>query len=342
MKLIDLIQGNYKVISVVGMAKNAGKTVALNEIISQSAEKGIVLGITSIGRDGERRDIVTNTDKPLVYVNEGTLIATAEKLVAISDASLEILEITPVTTPLGRIVVTRVKLDGYVEIAGPSTNKDVQLISSRMLYHGADLVLVDGALDRVSSASPAITEAAVLSTGAVLSRDMNKVISETVHKVGLFKLPVLKDESIRRLAERAFEERKIIIVSEDLEITEVEVKTAINAGGTIARSLSENSLYVVLPGSLVTKTLTDFMTASDLYRQVTMVVADATKIFVESRDWLQLTRAGIRVEVVDNINLIAVTINPYSPHGYFFDPYLFKTAVASCVGDVPVFDVMGG
>ncbi len=66
MQLIDLIRENrHQVVSVVGMAKNAGKTVTLNEIINQSMESGTLLGLTSIGRDGETQDVVTCTQNRL-------------------------------------------------------------------------------------------------------------------------------------------------------------------------------------------------------------------------------------------------------------------------------------
>lgn len=38
------------------------------------------IALTSIGRDGERSDLVTNTKKPEIFVYDGTIIATAEKL----------------------------------------------------------------------------------------------------------------------------------------------------------------------------------------------------------------------------------------------------------------------
>lgn len=171
MELIDLIrESRYQVVSVVGMAKNAGKTVTLNELINQSMEHGIVLGLTSIGRDGEAQDIVTCTQKPSIYVDSGTLIATAEGLYNCSDARLEILEMTDFKTSMGTIMIAKVLSAGYVQLAGPCVNADIRAVSNRMLQYGAQLVIIDGALDRVSSASPAISDATILATGAVLSR----------------------------------------------------------------------------------------------------------------------------------------------------------------------------
>ena len=57
--MLELINGKYKTISIVGMSKNSGKTVALNHLIGKLIDEGLPIGITSIGRDGESLDIVT-------------------------------------------------------------------------------------------------------------------------------------------------------------------------------------------------------------------------------------------------------------------------------------------
>ena len=52
---------SVKTMSIVGMCKNAGKTTMLNWLLEQGKLQG-VLGLTSIGRDGESTDIVTGTE----------------------------------------------------------------------------------------------------------------------------------------------------------------------------------------------------------------------------------------------------------------------------------------
>lgn len=345
MLLIERIRQQHRIISVVGMAKNAGKTVTLNELIHQSERTGIRLGLTSIGRDGERQDLVTKTDKPRIYVHEGTLIATAQSLVDSADAGLEIHEVTKCHTPMGAIVIAVVRRPGFVEIAGPSINADILKVSNQLLKLGADLVIVDGALDRIASASPAITEGTLLATGAVLSRDMNKVIAETAHRVGLFKLPCYDVDASahREAAVQAVSNKTICLIQNDGHIEEIPLKTAIQAGTVIGRAITDETAVVILPGALVTKTLHDLILASDHVKcgRVTLVVQDATRIFVESRDWLQLSHSGLRVEVIDPIHLIAVTVNPYAPQGYYFDPVLFKEAMQAYMVETPVLDVMG-
>ena len=82
-----------KTMSIVGMCKNAGKTTMLNWLLTGGHLRG-TLGLTSIGRDGESTDVVTGTEKPGIFVREGTLIATAKDMLRLGDTTLEIMETT--------------------------------------------------------------------------------------------------------------------------------------------------------------------------------------------------------------------------------------------------------
>jgi len=339
--LIELLKDKYKTVSIVGMAKNAGKTVALNQLIIEAMEEEVVIGLTSIGRDGERQDVVTFTEKPMIYLPEGSLIATAETTFNLSEARMEILEVTDFNTSMGKVIIGRVIASGYVQIAGPCTNEDIKNVTDRMHLHGANVVVVDGALDRVSSASPAITEATLLSTGAVVSRDMDKVIDQTLHQVNLFRLKPVMDSVIREMLEGIFIERKIAVIDKEGVVEHLPIRTALNAGRKIGAALSENSRYVVVSGSLVSKTVTDIIGTTKSYKNTIIVVQDATKIFIGKRDWLYYKKLGVSIEVFNEINLLGVTANPYSPEGYYFDSKKFIGRLTSFLDGVPVLDVMG-
>ncbi|MHA1509163.1 MAG: hypothetical protein ACTSO6_10720 [Promethearchaeota archaeon] len=60
--LIEAIK-KYKVISIIGLAKNVSKTTTLNHIINLLRDM-LTIGITSIGRDGEPYDAITELPKP--------------------------------------------------------------------------------------------------------------------------------------------------------------------------------------------------------------------------------------------------------------------------------------
>ncbi len=342
MSLIQLIYPQYKIVSIVGMAKNSGKTVTLNKIIEEAIESSITLGLTSTGRDGESQDIVTKTEKPPIYAEEGTLIATATETLELGDAKIEILDITDYSTPLGNIAIGRVKESGYVQIAGPQTNKGIKAVSELMLNLGAQLVLIDGAINRVASASPSVSEGVVLATGAVLSRDMNKVIEETVHTVGLFRLPEVKDNKAELIIEELIEDGKAAIIDDQYNIKYLNIKTALNSGTTIAENITDGSKYVVLPGSLVKKTIEDIISTTDKYKKVKFIVNDGTKIFIEPKQWMLYKSKGLEVEVLETVNVILVTINPYSPEGYYFEQGEFLLKMKEYLKNILVLDVMYG
>lgn len=342
MSLIELLYPQYKTVSIVGMAKNSGKTFTLNKIIEEAIEDSITIGLTSTGRDGESQDIVTKTEKPPIYAEAGTLIATATETLELGDAKIEILDITDYSTPLGKIVIGRVKESGYLQIAGPQTNKGIKAVSKLMLDLGAQLVLIDGAINRVASASPSVSEGTILATGAVLSRDMNKVTEETAHTVGLFKLPEVNDNKAKVIMEELIEGGKAAIIDDQYNIKYLNIKTALNSGITIAQNITHNSKYVVLPGSLVKKTIDDIICTTNKFRQVKFIVNDGTKIFIEPKQWLIYKSKGLVVEALESVNVILVTVNSFSPEGYYFDQEEFLFSMKECLKDTIVLDVMYG
>ena len=341
--LIEQIRDKFKTVSIVGMSKNSGKTVTLNHLISEAIYKDIPIGITSIGRDGEGDDIVTETEKPRIYVEVGTYIATARELLSLGDANIEILKVTDYRTPMGEIIIGRVRTAGYVQIAGPKLLSETRETSELMLQLGAEFVIIDGALDRVSSADPKISEATILATGAVISRDMNKTIEETLHVVNLFGLPAVEDNKDRELIRQIMDKGEIGVIDKDGTANIIPLKTALNSGSIIGEHLSNDSKYIVISGCLVKNTIRDLTRTTLEYKNVEIVVSDGTKIFIEPRDWLKFKRQGVRVSVLEKINLIGITINPYAPQGYYFQPEEYLKTMRSYIDSVPVVDlVLGG
>ena len=94
MGLLYDLSTKYKTLSIVGMAKNAGKTTALNYLIEEAIDEGITLGVTSTGRDGESQDLVTGTEKPRVYLDQDMLVAVPSLLYDLADAGLEVIKRT--------------------------------------------------------------------------------------------------------------------------------------------------------------------------------------------------------------------------------------------------------
>jgi|LGOV01.1.fsa_nt_gb hypothetical protein len=335
MILIDQLIGKYNTISLIGMVKNAGKTTLLNELIDQAYWGKTILGLTSIGYDGEKTDSVTNTPKPTIEVFPGTLVATAQSLLNREHLRYEVLEVTDLTTVFGPIVIVRMRNHVEVELIGPRSNHGIEKVSRIMKNWGAELVLIDGALDRVSSASPALADGVFLSTGAALSRDMNQVVNQTLHRINLLRLKsVTTNLSDFKLLK---ENNQIGIMDDKGQIDVIHLKTGINAGSELKNHLKNNSKYIFFPGAVTYSTLKDVVDLT--HGKVGVVVSDGSKLFVERDNYHELLAKGLKIFVLDEINLIGVSINPFSPKGYYFDSGILKQRLMEKVKDLKVINV---
>ncbi len=340
MKLYDEVLNKYDVLSLVGMSKNAGKTTALNYLIEEAYDEDVIPGITSTGRDGEGTDLVTGTEKPKVYVYEDSIVTIPIDLFDIADAGLEILSRTNYHSTFGSILMCRVLDEGFVQVAGPTSTADQRKLSREMLELGADIILIDGAIDRRSIASPFASDAIILSTGAVLSRDMDIVVMDTMHVVELYTLPEFGSEGkekqyAEKLNAPGYCESTVIMRKDKLEIQSCQ--TGLMAGNKLDRQIDDETEFLYLPGALTTSTLEYIM--PEKLRQITFVVKDPTKIFIDRVSYRRLKKKGLKIKVLKGIKVAAITVNPYSPEGYSFGNNMLLEAMRDAAGDLPVIDV---
>jgi hypothetical protein len=125
-RLTELLAGSSR-LALVGLAKNTGKTETLAAILAEHAAAGRLIGVTSIGRDGEEHDVIdARIDKPRVRLQAGSLVASTDALLRASAVAHEQLLHTGLRTPLGEVLVARLCAQGTIEVAGPSAAADVR------------------------------------------------------------------------------------------------------------------------------------------------------------------------------------------------------------------------
>ncbi len=321
-------EAGYKSLAVCGMAKNTGKTVTLNHLISGASGRGVPLGLTSIGRDGEAYDVLTFRRKPAVVVEPGCLVATAEMCLNSGTAALSPLERTGLRTPLGTVVAARAETGGTVELAGPSRVEGLRNTVERLHRLGAELVLVDGAVDRRGPASPRVTQAFVLATGAVLAPTIDEVVRITRVRVTQLTLPVAP-AGLRSLLSPGF----VTVVAGD-GVQRIPVAAAMR-GALAGRAAGRGGIRVIVGGALTEGLLRELVT-----RGIGVVVRDATCVLMDDDLFSRFLKAGGRLEVLEPMNLAAVTVNPTSLEGPGFDAAGFHRAVREALPGVAVYDVV--
>lgn len=172
----------------MGLAKNTGKTVTLNYLL-RHLPSDVRVGVTSIGLDGESRDQVVGTEKPEIMLRAGSAFATTEKHYRERRLVAELMDVSDIPTALGRLVTARTLIEGKVIIAGPGSTEQLKRWM-RTVEKEVDLILVDGALSRMSLASPTVSEGMILATGAAYSANIDTLVRKTAYVVHLINLPL--------------------------------------------------------------------------------------------------------------------------------------------------------
>ena len=277
---------------------------------------------------------MTGTAKPEIILKEGTLFSTSEVFYARRQLLSDLLEITSERSSLGRIVTARVVRGGKVMLSGPSSAQSLSRWVQSVEKFTPDLTIVDGALSRLSSASPIISESLILTTGAAYSADLETLVRRTKFIVELVRLDVA-EENYRS----AFDGREKGVWGMDKEgnVIDFQVESSL-AIDKIKDDLTGRCEAVFVAGALTDRFL-GLISDSKRVGEIELVVSDFTKIFVSEQNWRIFLRKGGKLKVLRRSKLIAVCVNPVSPRGIVLDSDLLCRKMYEAVG-VPVYDIV--
>lgn len=325
---------NKKVISLIGMAKNVGKTTTLNYILKKQMNKKI--GLTSIGRDGELKDIAHDTPKPRIYIKKGVIIATTTLCLDLSDFTKQVLETTGFITPLGEVVIVKALSDGFVELAGPSTNEQIRKVVHLLQKHGAKLVLIDGAINRRTIANIDICDGAILCTGANYSSNIDKVIDDTASIVKLLTLPEV-DKSYKEKFSDILNKTKACLIDNNQEIKYLNLPTIVNQAKKIVDELTKDTRYLLLNGALTNDFINELHNIRNNINNLTIVVKHGVNCLFSNFD--KIRDLDISIKVLNKMDLLMISINPTSIFGYKFNEEEFTNKLKAKVM-LPIINVM--
>jgi hypothetical protein len=336
-------------LALVGLAKNTGKTVTLAALLSELAAAGRRVGVTSVGRDGEEHDVIDfRIDKPPVKLVAGSLVATTDELLRTSGIPHELLERTAIRTPLGEVLIAGLKGAGSIEVAGPSAAADARRVADAMLEHGAEQVLIDGAIDRRAASSPDVADGLVTATGAILSEDIEEVVQRTADAIALVRLAGLEEGAresvrVRELAEGQ-EAGVSLALDEQLQASPTPPRFALTAQAPeIAGFFGDGAAprWLLISGALPEAFLEGLLPViRRAGTSIKVLVSDPTRVFLSRRGPAGYAAAGIELLALNPIDLQALTVNPVAPQSHSFDSAKLRERLAEAIPGVPIFDVM--
>jgi hypothetical protein len=331
---------SYESVAIVGMTKNVGKTVSFNYLVEHFEKDAIIPGLISAGYDGERFDRLTLKDKPRIYAPKEALVATAEACFNAAEAKLELLESSKFSTPLGPVVLSRVEKAGLVELAGPGSVAALKKLTGKMFEYGSKYVLVDGAINRLASSSPLLTDGTILATGAALGPTMEDVIRKTRFRQDLLQTDGANGELLAA-AKSGLQEGSAALLHREVNgyrIETIQAAIPLLAGAQLVEKCCPDTVALVFGGALVDKNLLDVM---KIYSEPPiLIVEDATRLFITMELYYRFFKQGGRIKVINPLNLVAVTLNPTDPCGRGYDPKSFLERMAETLSPCPVFDLV--
>ncbi len=369
-KIIDyILERKLKYVAIIGLAKNAGKTVAFNNLVVEARAKGLKLALFSYGRDGEEVDAITFKKKPRIYVPPRDIFATTEQAFYVSNLNGTLLTKTGIDTLLGEVNIYQSgSKGGYVELVGINSVSRLQEME-KLLPGEVDLVLIDGALDRRSSAVPTLSEGIILATGAVIGNTEELVVSRTMAEIEKLTLPKITDPFLKERVKEVYSTGKGGIVLADGKLLTLKSTTSfgsikeiieiLNNGSPaskLERTINKGSLNkgvliedigikadkiraLILNGALVNSFIEKLFQYTNL-KNFQLFVRDGTRVFLDKSKLNLLERREIKLEVFNPINLLAVTVNPVSPYGARLSSRVIVNKLRQKLNDIPVYDVM--
>lgn len=319
-------------VAIVGMEKNTGKTETLNYIIARLKEYEHHLALTSIGIDGERRDQVTQTDKPEITLHEGVHFLTSEQHYLQKRLLASIVDVSEEETALGKLVTARALEQGKVLLSGPSTTEGLRRFLARMPQHGVQTTLVDGALSRLSLASPLVSEAMVLATGAALSINVDELVRRTKSVYQLISLRQPSEDLIEKLSGI---EQGLWAIDADGHLHDLGIRSALMIKPSNRHLLSEHGQTLYAAGAVNDKML-EYIRLTG--QQMKLIICDFTRVFAEPKSIDLFLQSGMQLESLYASSLLAVTINPLAPTGYRIESQLLRSKLEAALG-IPVYNV---
>jgi len=289
------------IVGIAGTAKNTGKTTTMSSLLDEIKRvPGLSLGLTSIGFDGEDFDNVTGLPKPRIEVWPGTIAAIAERCRDICSAALEEIIRTDIVTPLGRVVIYRVAAPGKVVLAGANNRRELRKALD-LMCDLADLIMVDGALNRIAPLVEA--DCLIFVTGAARFPEIDRLAEESRCIVEILSIPALEPRGRTAAAGSVLAQSGF-----DTFLEKCAAADSVNIQGVIAVQ------YL--------KELADLRGAGPKapLKGKRLIFEDPIKLLlagdaaqVRELLWELSAGSGIEIGVVKTCRLLAMTVNPYYP-----------------------------
>lgn len=328
--------GEEATVAFVGVAKNAGKTTALNRMVEDLDRAGRRAGLVSIGVDGESTDAILGVDKPAIYLPEGHRLAAGADALSRCSARFEYLHSLDFSTAFGRAYVVRVTDPGEVVVGGLRHREDLRRARSAILETGGgvDRVLVDGAYGRTVAADGRIADGVVLATGAIVGETPAEIVERTAMYVEAISLEAPGAEGAE-LAREALVSGRLLFEG-DGRREALTSKSVLRGLRRRRGAWPEAVERVAVPGALTDSIAEEFLHSGGRGRS--LIVTAPASVQTSHRVWRSLVEGDWDLRALHPVDLLGIAANPFDPRGGDVDRDALLGVLRSAWPGVVVYD----
>ncbi len=334
--LIDLFNikknGSY---AIVGTAKNAGKTTVLNHLLQSTKERGEIAGVTSIGWDGENIDRVYKTSKPSVYLPSNFFAATTKDLLTFSSSLFKICEDTRIETILGNIYIIQSLSDIKIELIGPRDLKSMKKLFKRFEKQ-VDYTFLDGAVDRISSASPFFTDGFILCIASSFFRSAVEFENQVKLIKRKYDLGLKPFNLSLPLGHIDLLDKNRIVLGDKENYYYLNISNPLEDENSLLSNIEGNN-WIYFPGAL-----TDMIVEklSSIFVDISIILDDFTKNFLTLRSLNFLEHRNCAIYYIAQSKLSGITVSSFVPDKpSILSSKLMIKIVKSIFEEIPVIDL---
>ncbi len=321
--------------AIIGNSKNAGKTTVLNKIVKDISDINKKSAVSSIGWDGEAIDRVYKTEKPAVIIPRGSFVATCKELLPINSSLFKIYEDSKIETILGSIYIVEALSSMKVEIVGPRDLKSTKSLIDKLKKY-CDYILLDGALNRSTSASSMITDGFILSilySGKESISEFEKNIKLFYEKYNNFEII---DKKVLNIDSSELITKNFVAIGRDKEIIFMDFQNPIQNEEKLLK-VENKADWIYLPGALTDITVEKL---SNFFVDISIIIDDWTKNFLSQRILTILKNRNCKIYYLFNSKLVGVTISTFSYSNFIKSlPDQLISIVKSIFKNYPVVDL---
>ncbi|WP_202079721.1 hypothetical protein [Caldalkalibacillus salinus] len=301
--LLPHIPSGMRRIAVVGLAKNVGKTTVLNQLIAEASQRHKRILITSIGVDGEQKDVWDHHQKPRIYISTGHYVATAQGLASASSAKFKVLKELKPTSPAGPVYLLQCIQAGYVKLGGTHHNEDLrhaQEVCESLGLH-IDYIFVDGAYDRIASSQKRVADGFFLCTGAAVSPDLQQAREKTREVVMKWTIPEWQGPQPSA--------KKVAFKQKGKPWSITSYASALGHSDDIRRQVDRQTEALYIPGAWTERLVTAFKHHDPPF---SWLMEEPSRNFLTMSSMRHWYRAGGDIFVKKRSEVLALTVSPFS------------------------------